>query len=336
MRISPVLLMSFALAACGRVDAAAPALRLVGETMGTRWSVTLVAPPGELRPGRLQRELQALLDELEARMTTWDAGSELRRFSDGASLDWTPVSLDTATVVAEALRVAALTDGAFDVTVAPLVELWGFGPVETARAPPSAEAIEAARARTGRGSLEVRLDPPALRKARPELALDLSGIAKGYAVDRVASRLETLGVQHYLVEIGGELRARGRNARGEPWRVGVADPDGGEPRLRLALEKGAAATSGDYRRFIERDGRRFTHVLDPRSGRALERGPASVTVFADSAMTADALATALMVLGPDDGLELARREGLSVLFLVRAEGTLRELASPALEGWLAP
>jgi thiamine biosynthesis lipoprotein len=328
--------MSLALAACGRVDAAAPALRLVGKTMGTSWSVTLVAPPGELRSGRLQRELQALLDELEARMTTWDAGSELRRFSDGISLDWTPVSLDTATVVAEALRVAALTDGAFDATVAPLVELWGFGPGETVRAPPSAEAIEAARARTGRGSLEVRLDPPALRKARPELALDLSGIAKGYAVDRVASRLDALGVQHYLVEIGGELCARGRNVRGEPWRVGVADPDGGEPRLRLALERGAVATSGDYRRFIERDAGRFTHVLDPRSGRALERGPASVTVFADSAMTADALATALMVLGPNDGLELARREGLSVLFLVRAEGTLRELASPALQEWLAP
>jgi thiamine biosynthesis lipoprotein len=330
-----VLLMSLALAACGRVDAAAPALRLVGETMGTGWSVTLVALPGELRRDRLRRDLQALLDELEARLTTWDAESELRRFSDGASLDWTPVSLETATVVAEAVRVGALTGGAFDVTIAPLVELWGFGGVGTATAPPSVEAIEAARARTGRGSLEVRLDPPALRKARPDLALDLSGIAKGYAVDRVAAWLETLGVQRYLVEIGGELRARGHNARGQPWRVGVADPEGGEPRVRLGLERGAVATSGDYRRFIERDGERFTHVLDPRSGRALERGPASVTVFAGSAMTADALATALMVLGPEDGLEFARREGLSVLFLVRVEGTLRELASPALEQWLA-
>jgi len=335
--MSPLcLLLPLALAACAPVDAEAPSSRIGGETMGTGWSVTVVGTLDDVRCDALQAELQGLLDGIEARMTTWDPKSELRRFSDGGSTEWTSVSPDIAAVVAEALRVGELTDGAFDVTVAPLVELWGFGPSGAAAVLPSAAGIDAARERGGRDALEVRLDPPALRKARPDVSLDLSGIAKGYAVDCVAARLDACDFARYLVEIGGELRAQGRNAHGAPWRIGIQDPDGREPEVLLALERGAVATSGDYRRFVEVDGRRHTHVVDPRSGIALEHGPASVTVVAESAMTADALATALMVLGVEDGLALARRERWAVLFLVSEAGKLRVRPSTALEGWLSP
>ena len=254
-------------------------------------------------------------------MSTWDPGSELSRFNASASTGWFAVSADTLAVVEEGLRVARVTGGAFDVTVGPLVELWGFGP-DGVRARPSDEALAAARVAVGSAGIEARTDPPAIRKRDPRARLDVSAIAKGFAVDAIAVLLAEEGARGFLVEVGGEVRAAGRKAEGEPWRVAVERPPpvaGAPPRV-LELVDRAVATSGDYRAVFEEDGTRYPHVIDPRTGLPVTTGVASATVLAATAMEADAFATALMVLPPADGLRLAEREGLAARLLVRAGG----------------
>jgi thiamine biosynthesis lipoprotein len=240
-----------------------------------------------------------------------------------------------------AARLSRESAGAFDVTVGPLVNLWGFGPQAGAApahpAVPGDEALARARQRVGFDKLEVRLDPPALRK-EAELYVDLSAIAKGHGVDRVAGRLVSAGCSDLLVDVGGEVRAIGRNPGGRVWRVGVETPDpaqlGGVERV-LVLDHVAAATSGDYRNYVEVDGQRYSHTIDPRTGRPVSHGLASVTVLHASAMWADGYATALDVLGPEAGFELAERLGLPALFLVREDGSFRTRYTPALESALA-
>jgi len=313
-------------------------LRITGVTMGTGYSVQVVEPPPHLTRRALGDRVAAMFERIDARMSTYRPDSELSRFNRSRRAGWFGVSPETRAVVAHALALSTLTGGAFDVTVGPLVELWGFGAGPRRKTPPSAERLHAARARVGYRRLHTRRSPPALRKEHPELQVDLSGIAKGYAVDAVAEALEQLGAQRYLVELGGELRARGRNPAGHPWRIGVEAPLAGERRVQrvLAVERGAVATSGDYRNFFEANGRRYGHTLDPRTGRPVRHALASATVLASSAARADALATALMVLGPEAGRALGERLGLAALLVVRGDGgDLRERRSAGLEAYLA-
>jgi len=208
------------------------------------------------------------------------------------------------------------------------VDAWGFGP-EPAAAPPDEATIERLLEDHGYTHLELDAGDLTVRKDNPRLRCDLSAIAKGYAVDRVALRVEKLGLRDFMVEIGGEVRVAGRNAEGQAWRIGVERPDGGgRPWAAVALTDGAMATSGDYRNYYERDGVRISHTIDPRTGRPITHALASVSVIHPSCMTADALATALNVLGPGEGRELVEREGLAALFLVRTDdGGLDEWAS---------
>jgi len=323
----PLLL---AAASCGAAEERLT--RLAGATMGTTWAVQVVDLPPALDRGRLEADVAAVLRGIEARMSTWDAASELSRFNAADSTDWFAVSADTRAVVAEALRVSRVTGGAFDVTVGPLVELWGFGPGgrEGPRRRPEPEAVQAALERVGWRWLETRADPPALRKRRPGLRVDLSAIAKGFAVDAVADRLASAGPTDFLVEVGGELRARGRNLDGTPWRLAVERPRSAEPAppCLLELADGAVATSGDYRNAFEQDGVRYAHVIDPRTGRPAESRVAAATVVAPTAMEADAFATALLVLPPDEGLRLAEREGLAARLLVRDDAGWVEHRTP--------
>lgn len=311
-------------------------IELAGPTMGTSYSVRLHKGLRERSPVLLQQRVEGILQRITEALSTYDPQSEVSRFNRARRTGWTAVSHDTATVVAEALRISALTGGAFDVTVGPLVELWGFGPGGRAPATPGPEAIAAARASVGFRYLGARAGPPELRKGLPALSLDLSGIAQGYAVDEVAAYLEGLGVERYLVEIGGEVRAEGTNARGEPWRIGIERPAGGERRVQRMVQLGgqALATSGDYRDYFEREGRRYSHTIDPRSGRPVGHGLASVSVIRPAAMEADALATALMVLGPEAGLALAERAVIAAYFIVREGEGLAERHSRAFSGYL--
>ena len=302
-----------ALSACGQ----GPAYRHYrGEAMGTQVALTHAGCAGDVDAAVVQE-----LRRVDAQLSTWRPDSELARFNASAAGDWFPVSAPVAAIAVEALALSRRSGGAFDVTVAPLGQLWGFGPQAPAEASaPSAEAIAAAMGRVGWRRLEARLEPPALRKRVDGLALDLSAIGKGHGVDRVAERLDRLGCRSYLVDIGGEVRTLGQSPKGGPWRIGVEQPDGGAPKWILTLSGQSAATSGDYRNFRMLGERRLSHTIDPRDGRPVSHRLASVTLVAGSAAQADALATAIHVLGPDAGLDFARRQGLAALLLVRGDG----------------
>ncbi|MBX3438354.1 MAG: FAD:protein FMN transferase, partial [Planctomycetaceae bacterium] len=259
-------------------------------------------------------------------MSLWRNDSELTQFNQSKSLEWMAVSPETARVVAAAIEISRATQGAFDPTVSPLVRLWNFGPdVERRQIPTDAELAEARR-HVGTELLEVRLSPPALKKLDPDLHLDLNAIAKGDAVDRVADLLDTLSPGGYMVEIGGEMRTRGTKENGAPWSIGIEAPmaDRRVVHSIVPLRDAALATSGNYRNFVEVDGQRISHTIDPRTGRPASHDLASVSVIAADCMTADAWATALMVLGPDEGLSLAESNQVEALFLVWTGDRLEE------------
>jgi thiamine biosynthesis lipoprotein len=291
---------------------------LNGHAIGTTFTVKLVLPDG---PHGTRAEVAAairrILDEVDRSMSTYRTDSEISRFNDFGTESF-EASRSLLVVMEEALRVAELTGGAFDVTVGPLVDAWGFGP-ETPSKPPDAAAID--RLLEENGFRRVVVDPVngTLRKDRAALRCDLSAIAKGFAVDRVAEGMGALGFDDFMVEIGGEVRAAGRNAHEEAWRIGVEKPQlvrGGVWNV-VALANAAMATSGDYRNYYERDGVRISHLIDPRTGRPITHTLASVSVVHSSCMTADALATAISILGPDEGRELVEREHIAALFLIR-------------------
>ncbi|MGD2021071.1 MAG: FAD:protein FMN transferase, partial [Thiohalocapsa sp.] len=316
------------LSGCGPRD---HTLDLVGRTMGTSWSVQVPRPPAGLDDAALYERISAELASVNERMSTYQADSELSRFNVAETTDWFPVSAELVRLTDTALAVSTLTNGAFDVTVGPLVNLWGFGPEVKADQLPSQAEIDAARARVGWDLLHTRVEPPALRKDRTDLYVDLSAIAKGYGVDRMAAVLEDVGITDYLVEIGGELRGRGRNAEGEPWRIAIERPDAGRRAVLrvVALTDRAMATSGDYRNFFELEGQRYSHTIDPATGRPVDHQLASVTVLAERCAEADAWATALLVLGPARGMTVANERGLIALFVERFGDELRVTESTA-------
>ena len=215
-------------------------------------------------------------------------------------------------------------------TVGPLVNLWGFGPVPRGDTIPSDTEIREALQKVGYTKIHTQISPPAIKKDRPDIQIDLSAIAKGYAVDQVADYLDRSRVLDYLVEIGGELRAKGKNAEGTAWRVGIEKPVPNKRAVHqvLHLRDQAMATSGDYRNYFEKNGQRFSHTINPRTGRPITHNLASVTVINPSSMRADAMATALMVLGPEVGYELAERQKLAALFILRDSDGFQERATP--------
>lgn len=321
------------LAACGNAGPDENVIELSGPTMGTRYSVQVAGSPMNAMRERLAGDISAELRLINSLMSTYDPESELSRFNVFNGSAWFSVSDRTAEVVRQASVISDRTGGAFDVTVGPLVNLWGFGPEPEPDSLPSPESIVAAITRVGYSMVEVRDDPPALRKTRPDVYVDLSAIAKGYAVDCIAALLEQNGITDYLVDIGGEIRVSGHNGSGQAWRLAIEFPQPGQrtPLKVIELSRSAVATSGNYRNFFEIDGRRYAHSIDPRTGWPVSHALLAVTVVAEDAMTADAWATALMVLGPEEGLALAGREGLSALLLSDDGGKVREHLTAGME-----
>jgi thiamine biosynthesis lipoprotein len=321
-----------ALGAIGWATRAKPATegttQLVGTTMGGDWSVRFRAPLPSRSAQRLQREVQAILDTVVQQMSSWRDDSDLSRFNASTSTDWQPVPRELAEVAIEARRVSEQTEGAFDITIAPLVNVWGFGPTASASTHakgdrPSDDAIAQAMVHVGYATLDARLNPPALRKRDAAVTIDVSAIAQGYAADRVSDALAAGGFVDHLVNVCDEMRARGHGPQGRPWRVGIQAP---VPDTRRAFEgvtlaDAALATSGDYRNYFEHAGRRYSHEIDPRTGRPIAHDLAAVSVVHPSAASADAIATGLLVLGMDEGRRLAERDDLAALFVIRtAEG----------------
>jgi thiamine biosynthesis lipoprotein len=304
-----------------------------GATMGTQYSVKLAMPRSEDDRDRLHQGIREVLAEINQQMSTWDPDSEISRFNRHASSDPFAVSPAFAALVADALEVTRRSGGAFDVTVGPLVDAWGFGPPGRPDEVPTPERLTQLRARVGADKLQVRLEPPTLTKSHPELSIDLSAIAKGYAVDRLAELLEGEGIDGYLVEIGGEVRARGTNGAGRPWRLGIEEPRPGTREVWAVLElrKGGLATSGNYRNSYERDGVRYVHTLDPVQGRPVEHRGASVSVLHPRCALADAWATALMVVGPDRALAMARQNGLQAHVIASTPDGLKASMTPGFQ-----
>lgn len=279
--------------------------------MGTTYNVVVIHNGGVTEPPvDFYASVQDVLDRVDNAMSTYKEDSEVSRFNRATAADWFPVSPETLTVVTEALRIAELTQGAFDPTVGPLVDVWGFGAASPEAATiPSPAALDAARARVDFRALAVDPTQSAIRKKLDGLQLDLSAIAKGFAVDQLHRFLKAQGYQNFLIEVGGEVRAAGTNAKRVPWRIGIDTPTAGirtagTHRLAIEVKDRAVATSGDYRNFREVDGQRVSHTIDPRAGRPITHALASVTVVADTCMEADALATASNVLGPKGGWAL--------------------------------
>jgi len=332
-----VVLAGLSLNLYGRTPAR-PVVEFSGYALGTTWSVKLAEP--SLSGAARQRVSEAITSELErvdALMSTWRDDSQIMRFNQ--SLDAAPMLLaaETTTVLAVAQDVAAASGGALDVTVEPLVEAWGFGRA-TRPEPPAPSDLR--RLREDVGWWHLRLDEPArtLAKDRAGVRVDLSAVAKGFAVDEIARALEALGYPNGLVEVGGELRAAGGHRDGGPWRVAIETPDAEGRAIHriVALRDRSMATSGDYRNYYEHEGRRLSHLLDPRTGRPVEHALASVTVLHPEALLADAWATALQVLGLEAGYALAVEEGLAAYFIVRRGQGFESRPTAGFEPFLVP
>ena len=308
-----LLAVAIATASC----VAAREHKLAGRTMGTTWNVTLV---GRADASGLQPAIDHRLEQVNESLSTYRPESEINRFSRLARAgEEFPASRDFLEVMSTAARVHELSGGAWDGTVRPLVDLWGFGPLPPVSEPPDPRRIEALLGEVGFDEIEIR--NAALVKRQAAVTLDLSSIAKGYGVDQVAEVIRGAGFSDFLVEIGGEVYGAGSRRDGGPWRVGInrprADSAPDEIYRVAALRDAAFATSGDYRNFFVRDGVRYSHVLDPRTGRPVANGVVSASVLAPDCTLADGLATAVMVMGAEAGTALLERlpdvEGLVVV-----------------------
>lgn len=312
-------------------------IELQGSTMGTTYSIT-IANKSARPPSGFQEGIDSVLTEINRQMSTYLSTSEISRFNGLEPGESLVISAAFAEVLKVSRRVWELTGGAFDVTVYPLVKLWGFGPeADSTWQPPTPEMIEAARSRVGFSNISLTPQRK-LTKRQAGLSLDLNAVAKGFGVDQVALYLESKGVKNYLVEIGGEIRCRGTNHRGQPWSVGIDRPvKGSRPgdalESVLHISNRAVATSGDYRSFHKYQGRFFSHAIDPRNGYPAENGIASATVVAKTCAFADALATAMMILGEDEGIRRAESlKDVEVLLIRRTgNGELRERMSSGME-----
>ncbi|MBS99758.1 MAG: FAD:protein FMN transferase ApbE [Oceanospirillaceae bacterium] len=326
-----LLLAVFVLTGCQQ----APEPKMLGFnglTMGTsfslQWIGTDAAQVEVLRP-----KVGALLSAINQQMSTYIEDSELSRFNQAAAGTQMEVSAGLAEVVREALRISEVSGGAFDVTVGPLVNLWGFGPNgRIMEAPPEAK-IDELKGLTGFSNISVEGHRIA---KKGDQYVDLSAIAKGYGVDRVAALLEAEGVKSYLVEIGGELRASGLKPNGDPWRIAIETPRAGERAVERVISVSGAgvATSGDYRNYFEENGRRFSHTIDPRTGYPINHRLASVTVLRDTCAEADALATAIMVMGDEAGYAFAVEQGIAAFFISKQGEGFVDRATPAFNKYL--
>jgi thiamine biosynthesis lipoprotein len=308
-----------------------------GLSMGSRYAVTVDADLDEVERARVAGAIEAKLALVTRLMSTYEPESEVSRFNRHASEEPFPLSAETVKVLVMARDISERSEGAFDVTVGPLVDVWGFGPAPEVKPVPDSAALAEILPLVDYEGLHLDPRNGTAQKADAAIRIDPTAIAQGYAAELVADTLRALGLAAFLVDVGGELRAEGTRDDDSGWRVGIERPDGGSGLAgTIDLIDEGIDTSGDYRNYFEEDGVAYAHLIDPRTGQAVRMRRASVTVVHDDTAIADAWATALMVLGPDEGFEIAVREGLAALFLSAADGELVWEATPEMAGRFVP
>ena len=316
---------------------ASTATVLDGKTMGTFWRVSVIGVD-EAKAQALRAKVQAQLDADDRLLSTWKNDSALMRFNHAADTRPWPVSEAMADIVTLSLRIGAKTHGAMDITVGPLVNLWGFGPDKQPVATPDAQAIAAAKARTGLQHLQVinQSGRQFLQKDIPDLFVDLSTVGEGYAADHLARLMEQEGISRYLVSVGGALVSRGMNGEGKPWRVAIQKPTDRENAVQAIVDINGhgISTSGSYRNYYELDGKRISHVIDPQTGQPITHKLVSVTVIAPTALEADGWDTGLMVLGPEKAQQVVREQGLAVYMIVKEGEGFNTWMSPQFRTFL--
>ncbi|HCI6694321.1 TPA: FAD:protein FMN transferase ApbE [Klebsiella quasipneumoniae subsp. quasipneumoniae] len=316
---------------------ASTATVLDGKTMGTFWRVSVIGVD-EAKAQALRAKVQAQLDADDRLLSTWKNDSALMRFNRAADTRPWPVSEAMADIVTLSLRIGAKTHGAMDITVGPLVNLWGFGPDKQPVATPDAQAIAAAKARTGLQHLQVinQSGRQFLQKDIPDLFVDLSTVGEGYAADHLARLMEQEGISRYLVSVGGALVSRGMNGEDKPWRVAIQKPTDRENAVQAIVDINGhgISTSGSYRNYYELDGKRISHVIDPQTGQPITHKLVSVTVIAPTALEADGWDTGLMVLGPEKAQQVVREQGLAVYMIVKEGEGFKTWMSPQFRTFL--
>ena len=341
VRFTLLLIPALLLAACGETEnpetTRSPAItQLEGPIFGTFYQIGIADELSDKERQSLHEAVRETLNEVDHTMSTYRDDSDLMRLNSTPPGNWAALPPGVIDVLQTAEKLSERTDGAFDVTIGGLVNLWSFGPEARPTEVPSDNTLEKRLQQVGHEHLDVASDKDRARRMT-DLFVDLSAIAKGEAVDRVAMLLEEHGHEHYLVNIGGDLRTSGRKAQDKPWRIGIEVPRDGPqtPRHVLPLEDMSLATSGDYRNYFEVDGQRYSHTIDPRNGRPVTHSLASVSVFHPSNRMADALATAFMVMGVDETLDYARTHDIAVLVIEHTDQGFRSRGSPALEQMLS-
>jgi thiamine biosynthesis lipoprotein len=306
-----------------------------GETQGTTYAIKIASPPlDDARKRLIDETIHQRLESIDRVLSNYRPDSELEAFNRQQTTDPIPASPEFVEVVQLARTVSDASNGAFDVTVVPLVAVWGFGPVKPENVAPTDAELSQLLQKIGYRKIEVNADAKTIRKTQPDVTCDLNGIAQGYTVDKLGDDLRALGYADFVVEVGGEVIARGRNSRGIPWQVAIEKPVANARELQevIPLENRAISTSGDYRDYLVKDGVRISHTIDPQTGRPIAHALASVSVLHEQCALADAWATALMVLGPDKGYDLAVAKGLAALFIIHdPEQGFDARSTPAFE-----
>ncbi|WP_424942093.1 FAD:protein FMN transferase [Aliiroseovarius crassostreae] len=330
------MLMPLAFAACKPSTAF---YKITGLTMGTTYNVVARDPENGVTEAEVQTAIDGALAQVNQQMSNWDPRSEISRFNTQNGTAPVQVSAELAEVMQAAEQVNLASDGRFDTTIGPLIELWGFG-APGAQATPAEAQIADAQRRSGHTNT-LKVAGSSLQKTRTDAQIYLAAIGKGYGADAVGKALETLGVSDYMVEIGGDLYAAGRNPSGQPWQIGIEKPaalSGGMQDV-VGISGLGLASSGDYRNYYEKDGQRYSHIIDPKTGRPITHKTASATVLADNAMLADAWSTAMLILGRERGLEVAKAHDIAVLFIDRDKAAsdlqFTTTASPAYQALTA-
>ncbi|MCB0731931.1 MAG: FAD:protein FMN transferase [Ignavibacteriae bacterium] len=304
-----------------------------GSTMGTSYSVKIVDTK-VLNSEILKYQIDSILVLVNQQMSTYINDSELSKFNTSLDTNWIKVSEELCSVINDAINIGNESNGFYDVTIGPVVNLWGFGPDFKPYKIPSPEEIKFAEDKVGISKLKADVKNSTIKKNISDLYCDLSSIAKGFGVDKVALFIEEIGYTNYMVEIGGEVRTKGKNDKNENWKIGIPTPLGNTLQKIISISEVSVATSGDYLNYFEEDGIRYSHLIDPKIGKPISHNLASVTVIYENCRIADALATTINVMGPEIGYDFALKKKLPIFMIVRKDNKFIEKVTPQFEEYM--